>query len=50
MGDEMAHGNEGNNEMSIQKSIPMGLLMRALNLQPVGYVAKLVKSLQTMIL
>jgi hypothetical protein len=49
MGDEMSHGDKGNNEMSIQESIPIGLPARALNLQHVGYVAKLVKSLQTMI-
>jgi len=50
MGDEMSHGNKGNNEMSIQELIPMGFSIKALNLQPIGYVAKLVKSLQTMIL
>jgi hypothetical protein len=50
MGDEMSHGNKGNNKMSIQELIPMGFFMRTLNLQPFGYVAKLVKSLQTMIL
>ncbi len=38
----MSHGNEGNNEMSIQELILMRLPMRALS-QLVGYVAKLVK-------
>jgi len=41
---------ENTNEALVQKPTPMGLLLGALNLQLVGDVVELVKTLQTMIL